>query len=60
MKINYGECELIAVQMEDSNVTLLANVFDCKVGKLHLKYIGLPLPGSAKEKRMGFCCGAYR
>ena len=43
LKINYGKCEMIGVRMEDSNVTLLADVFGCRVGKLPLKYLGLPL-----------------
>ena len=40
---NYGKCELIGVWMVDSRVVSLANASGCKVGKLPLKYPGLPL-----------------
>lgn len=41
LKINYGKCELICVQLADSHVVSLANAFGCRAGKVPSKFLGL-------------------
>lgn len=50
LKINYGKCELIGVQLTDSHVVSLENAFGCRAGELPSKYLGLTLyVGSSKK-----------
>lgn len=43
LKINYDKCEMFGIRTNASLLTEMAISFGCKVGKLPIKYLGLPL-----------------
>ena len=47
LKINIGKSEIITVG-EVNNIDARANILQCRVGKLPMKYLGMPLGTSFK------------
>ena len=47
LKVNIGKTEIIPVG-EVNNIITLANILQCRVGKLPMKYLGMPLGTSFK------------
>ena len=47
LKINIGKSEIIPVG-EVNNIVALANILQCRVGRLPMKYLGMPLGTSFK------------
>lgn len=43
IKINFRKTELIPLNISLANEIILADIFGCKVSKLPLKYLGVPL-----------------
>ena len=48
LKINIGKSEIIPVG-EVNNIVALANILQCRVGRLPMKYLGMPLGTSFKS-----------
>ena len=48
LKINVGKSEIIPVG-EVNNIVALANILQCRVGRLPMKYLGMPLGTSFKS-----------
>lgn len=53
LKINFGKFELVLVGLV-SNVNALSDILGCRVSKLPMKYLGLPLGSTFKEREL---CG---
>ena len=47
LKVNIGKSEIVSVG-EVNNLDALTNIFQCKVGSLPMKYLGMPLGTSFK------------
>ena len=45
LKINYMKSEVFLVGGDNDIATLYSNMFGCQVGKLPLKYLGVPVVG---------------
>jgi Reverse transcriptase (RNA-dependent DNA polymerase) len=43
LKINFAKSELIPLNISTSDATAPAALFQCKIGRLPMKYLGLPL-----------------
>ncbi|XP_075645807.1 uncharacterized protein LOC142616966 [Castanea sativa] len=50
LKVNVGKSEIVPVG-EVNNLDALANVLQCRVGKLPMKYLGMPLVGEGTRIR---------
>ena len=48
MKVNIGKSEIVLVG-EVNNIVALANILLCRVGRLPMKYLGMPLGTSFKS-----------
>ena len=48
LKVNIGKSEIVPVG-EVNNIVTLANILQCRVGKLPMKYLGMPLGTSFKS-----------
>lgn len=51
LKVNLGKSELIPVGRVD-NLEILANIFCCKISKLPITYLGLPLGARFKDPKV--------
>ena len=47
MKVNVGKIEIVPIG-EVNNLDALANILQCRVGSLPMKYLGMPLGTSYK------------
>ena len=47
LKVNVGKSEIVLVG-EVNNLDALANILQCRVGSLPMKYLGMPLGSSFK------------
>ena len=47
LKVNGGKSEIVLVG-EVNNLVALANILQCRVGSLPMKYLGMPLETSFK------------
>ena len=47
LKINVGKSEIVPIE-EVNNLDALANILQCRVGSLPMKYLGMPLGSSFK------------
>ena len=47
LKVNIGKSEIVSIG-EVNNLDALANILQCRVGSLPLKYLGMPLGTSFK------------
>jgi hypothetical protein len=43
MRINFHKCELIPLNLEDSQTHDIAHIFSCPIGNFPIKYLGVPL-----------------
>lgn len=43
LKINFSKSELIPLNLDHSQADYFANILDCMVGKLSMKYLGVSL-----------------
>ena len=50
LNINFGKNTLLGINMEEKEVTYLANSVQCSVGSWPIKYLGLPLGGNPTKK----------
>ena len=47
LKVNIGKSEIVPIR-EVNNIVALANILQCRVGRLPMKYLGMPLGTSFK------------
>lgn len=52
LKKNLGKSIVIGIGMEDETLKDLAEVIGCGVGKLPFTYLGLPVGGNPRSKRL--------
>lgn len=43
LKINFSKSELVPINLQDSQMKYYAQILNCKVGSLPIKYLGLSL-----------------
>ena len=48
LKVNIGKSEIVPIR-EVNNIVALANILQCRVGRLPMKYLGVPLGTSFKS-----------
>ena len=50
LKINFGKSTILGINLEEADVTYLAEIVQCSVGNWPIKYLGLPLGGNPTRK----------
>jgi hypothetical protein len=52
MRINFYKCDLVPINVMESDAQLIAQSLSCKMGDFPLKYLGVPLHHSKLKKRI--------